>query len=83
MNTKILQNGLIFHDMTVEDIEAALSSLNQEEKFYHKGEIILHAGCITQKIGFVRDGSVTVESNDIWGNRSILSHVGKNHFKIF
>ena len=26
------------------------------------------------------DGSVTVESNDIWGNRTILSHVGKGQF---
>ena len=28
----------------------------------------------------VLDGSVTIESNDIWGNRTILSHVAKRQF---
>ena len=28
----------------------------------------------------VLEGSVTIESNDIWGNRTILSYVGKGQF---
>ena len=31
-------------------------------------------------MGIVLFGSVTIESNDIWGNRTILSHVGKGQF---
>ena len=42
--------------------------------------LILSAGDTTTKFGLVLDGSVTVESNDIWGNRTILSHVGKGQF---
>ena len=42
--------------------------------------MILHAGEQTSKIGMVLSGSVTVESNDIWGNRTVLSHVGKNQY---
>ena len=43
-------------------------------------DLILSAGDTTTKFGLVLDGSVTVESNDIWGNRTILSHVGKGQF---
>ena len=28
-------------------------------------------------MGLVLEGSVTIESNDVWGNRTIISHVGK------
>lgn len=28
----------------------------------------------------VLEGSVTIESNDIWGNRTILSHIGKGQY---
>ena len=38
--------------------------------------MLLHAGDLTEKMGLVLEGSVTIESNDAWGNRSILSHVG-------
>ena len=27
-----------------------------------------------------KEGGVTIENNDVWGNRTILSHVGKNQF---
>ncbi|MDY4196024.1 MAG: cyclic nucleotide-binding domain-containing protein [Peptoniphilaceae bacterium] len=35
---------------------------------------------MTRNLGLVLDGSVIIESNDIWGNRTILSHVGKGEF---
>lgn len=41
-----------------------------------KGHVLLHAGDVTERLGLVLEGSVTVESNDAWGNRTILSHVG-------
>ncbi len=31
-------------------------------------------------MGMVISGSVTIESNDVWGNRTILSHVGFGQF---
>ena len=31
-------------------------------------------------MGLVLEGSVTVESNDVWGNRTILSHIGRGQF---
>jgi CRP-like cAMP-binding protein len=63
--------------MTEEEILSALSFFQAREKSYKKGQALLRAGDITEKLGLVVEGSVTIESNDAWGNRTILSHVGK------
>lgn len=77
---KNFKNSMIFRDMTEAEISACLSELNAYEKEYEKDELILSAGDTTEKFGLVLNGSVTIESNDIWGNRTILSHVGKMQF---
>ena len=40
----------------------------------------MRAGSATDRMGIVLEGSVTIESNDIWGNRTILSHVESEQF---
>ncbi|MCR5145538.1 MAG: Crp/Fnr family transcriptional regulator, partial [Lachnospiraceae bacterium] len=40
----------------------------------------LCAGDITDSLGLVLSGSVTIESNDMWGNKTILSNVGEGGF---
>ena len=47
------------------------------EKDFSKGNIIFHTGDVVSKMGIVMHGTVFIESNDIWGNRSILSVVEK------
>ena len=42
---------------------------------YEKGAVVLHAGDVTRQLGLVRSGCVHIESNDFWGNRSILGSV--------
>ena len=69
-------HSVIFKDMTQEEIECCLTELRATEKRYKKDEMILMAGDTTERFGLVLGGSVTIESNDIWGNRTILSHVG-------
>ncbi len=80
MNIKELKNSIAFKGMDENDIEKCIKSLNTKEKEYKKGELILSAGDITSLFGLVLSGSVTIESNDIWGNKTILSHVGKLNF---
>ena len=80
MNSDILQKSLLFHGMTQEEISAVLSFFHAEEKQYRKGAEIFHAGALTDRMGLVLEGSVTIENNDLWGNRTILSHVGKGQF---
>lgn len=77
---KNLYKSVIFKDMNEDEISACLSELHSYEKEYEKDELILSAGDTTEKFGLVLSGSVTIESNDIWGNRTILSHVGKMQF---
>jgi len=75
-----LKDTVLFTGMSKEDVEPVLISLQAIEKKYRKGATILHAGSTTERMGLVLEGSVTIESNDIWGNRTILSHVGKGQF---
>ncbi len=60
--------------MSKEEIEEALISMRAEEKSYKKGNRILRAGTILKKFGMILEGNVTIESNDIWGRRTILSY---------
>lgn len=80
MDIRHLQNTTLFRGLTEAETEAALTALHAREKAYRKGDILLHAGSTTEDLGLVLEGSVSVESNDIWGNRTLLNHVGKNQF---
>ena len=66
---------MLFSGMTLEEIDQALELLQASRRHYHRGERILSAGEITTRIGLVLQGRVTIESNDIWGNRTIIGSV--------
>jgi CRP-like cAMP-binding protein len=80
IDVSIIKDTVIFRGMTETEITAALEGLNAADKKYRKGATILHAGSTTRCMGLVLEGSVTIENNDVWGNKTILSHVGKNEF---
>ncbi len=80
MNEAFLQKTMLFRGMSPEEIKQALSVMQAQEKKFQKGEAIMLSGNTTHRMGMVLEGSVTIESNDIWGNRTILSHVGKGQF---
>jgi len=76
----MLKENIIFNRMSPDEIDQALSELCAIEKAYEKNSLILRAGDITDSLGLVLYGSVTIESNDMWGNRTILSNVGEGGF---
>ena len=80
MDINVLEKSRLFHGMTAKELSLCLDSLNAGEKEYRKEDLILHAGDKTDRIGMVLSGSVTIESNDVWGNRTVLSHVGKSQY---
>lgn len=80
MNTEQLKKFILFHDMSEAEIQRALQSLSSYEREYQKEEMILLAGDTTDSMGLVLSGSVTIEMNDMWGNRTILSNVGKGQY---
>ena len=77
MDAQQLKKTMLFRGMTDLEIAEALQVLEAHEKRYEKNETLLIAGTITERMGLVLEGSVTIESNDAWGNRTIISHVGK------
>lgn len=80
MEIEALEKTVLFRSMTEEEIQLCLKELRAQEKMYKKGTVILHAGNLTECMGLVLTGSVTIESNDIWGNCTILSHVASGQF---
>ena len=77
MDIEVLQKIPLFRGMTENEISALLKSLDAKKQNYKKNDLILHAGSKPGVIGIVLSGSVTILSDDIWGNRTILSHVEK------
>lgn len=80
MKIEKIKHTVIFKGLTEGEILDALKGLNATTKKYKKGATILYAGSTTKRMGLLLDGSVTIENNDIWGNRTILGYVGKNEF---
>ena len=77
MDSLLLINTMLFKGMNEEEITQALSFLQAKEQIFKKGTGIFHAGMVTDRMGLILEGSVTIENNDLWGNRSILSLLGK------
>lgn len=73
----VFNNAMIFKDMSNEEIDATLKFFSAKQKIFSKGELVMLSGSSTENMGLVLAGSVTIESNDMWGNRTILSNVGK------
>ena len=71
---------MIFREMDEDEVADSLKFLRANEQNFKKGATILHAGDVTDKMGLVMEGSVTIESDDVWGNRTILSNVEMGQF---
>ena len=82
MDKDLLKKTVIFRGMNDNELDTALSALKSSEKEFLKDEVILHAGSTTTTMGLVLEGSVRIESNDMWGNRTILSHVGNCYLHV-
>ena len=65
----------LFRGMTADELAALRAAHCIRVQHYDKNALICHAGRVVHEIGIVQSGSVNVESNDLWGNKSILSHV--------
>ena len=67
-----LSNTILFQGTSPEEIKAMLGCLQAEQKTYQKGEMIYRMGDAVPAMGLVLSGSVSIENDDIWGNKSIL-----------
>ena len=76
MDFNFLSKTVLFRGMSGEDIGNMLDGLGAKQQHFSKGEIIFRAGDIVQSLGLVLAGSVNIENDDIWGNKSILDNIG-------
>lgn len=83
MNKKdldIIKTSTLFSGLTENELQEALHALHARKKSYKKEELLLMAGDLTDDFGMVLSGSVTIESNDIWGGRTILNHAAAGDY---
>lgn len=79
MDYSSLANTKLFEKISISNIKHVLKCLQFRIKFFEKEEVVFSIGDKTEELGLIISGSVLIENNDFWGNRSILSVVQKNN----
>lgn len=76
MDFIFLSGTPLFTGISVCEAEKMLWCLGAEERCFLKGEVIYREGEIIRDLGIVLSGSVQIENDDLWGNKSILDRIG-------
>ena len=79
MDYHFLSKTILFRGTSPEEVRTMLDCLSAENKQFQRGSVIYHAGDVIHSIGLVLSGSVSIENDDVWGNKSILDKVGPGH----
>ncbi len=72
----VLKRTKLFSGVGDDDIKAMLSCLGARLLTYKKGEYVLRQGEHLSDILVLVEGSLHIQRDDYWGNRSILGHIG-------
>ncbi|MGI6029797.1 MAG: Crp/Fnr family transcriptional regulator [Candidatus Heteroscillospira sp.] len=75
MNFSFLSGCPIFRGLSAAELEKALDCLGAQVRSYGRNDRIFHSGDCIQSMALVLSGSVLIEHDDVWGNRSILSRI--------
>ena len=75
MDLLFLSKTMLFRGATPEEIDAMLGCLSAETRVFRRGQVIFRAGDTISALGLVLSGSVSIENDDVWGNKSILDKV--------
>jgi CRP-like cAMP-binding protein len=76
INFSMISKSALFRGIEPSEVEAMLQCLQARTVAYKKGERIFHVGQPVSEMGLVLAGGATIESDDVWGNRTIVDHVG-------
>lgn len=76
MDYLFLSKTILFQGITPEELPEMLRCLNGETRKYQRGNMIYRMGDIVSAMGIVLSGSVSIENDDVWGNKSILDKIG-------
>lgn len=72
---KILKKSQLFSGVAEDEIEAMLDCLSAELRTYQKGSYVLHQGEYLHHITVLVAGSLLIQKDDFWGNRSIINKI--------
>lgn len=70
-----MRDSEIFAGFSADEYSAAMSHISAGTRSYRRGQLIFTAGDITDRLGVVVDGSVSVEASDMAGNVTLLGIV--------
>lgn len=79
MDYLFLSKTILFRGISPDEIKNMMGCLRGFTKRYEKGSIIHHVGEAIPTMGLILSGSVSVENDDVWGNRSILDKIPSGH----
>lgn len=72
----VLKRTKLFSGVGDDDISTMLTCLGARMLTYKKGEHVLRQGEHLSDILVLAEGSLHIQRDDYWGNRSILGHIG-------
>ena len=72
----VLKRTKLFSGVGNDDISTMLTCLGARLLTYKKGEHVLRQGEHPSDILVLAEGSLHIQRDDYWGNRSILGHIG-------
>ncbi|MGI6239213.1 MAG: Crp/Fnr family transcriptional regulator [Christensenellales bacterium] len=72
MDVSLIAKTELFRGIDAGHVRAMLECLDARARAYRKGEAIYAVGAMAEAIGLVMSGSVHIESDDVWGNRTII-----------
>lgn len=71
----ILKQTKLFSGVGDDEISSMLSCLGASLRVYKKGEFVLRQGERLSEIMVLAEGNLHIQSDDYWGNRSILGEI--------
>lgn len=75
MDKKFLSDTVLFRGIEPEEVQSMLECLKAKKRCYRKGEMVFRAGERTAFMGVVLSGVISIEIDDVWGNKSLLSRM--------
>lgn len=70
-----LQSSELFRNLTHQQLKSVLHCLNANIATYSAGSIIWHIEQTIHTVGLVISGKLSLETYDLWGNKSLVSWV--------
>ena len=71
----LLAGTALFDGVAPENIACMLTCLDAQSRIYKKGDTVFHQGTPTTQIAVVLEGRLHIQSDDYWGNRSIIAEL--------